>query len=287
MYLNRSAILMTERSGKMLKDICNEIKKRTTDTKKHPELVVQVLKTFQTKKYVSDNFECGNSDQDDRIDDLYRELDIFINLDIRLISLTCFQTFEHIKHYKIRSSYYVFLTYLFEVAKNLISCETEKLTEFLSGKNRSLVLALLDTFKQEIASLTPVPNKNEDVYRLPSNFTAHHTEIMPNATSITNGPPTELPMTVATPKVRFQHTNNNNNNRSRPVTIRNRRHANVRAMSPPNTERIRQEFINGAMTPAHSTGRPPSPLERLMQQETSAPSSRPEYMQIFLNSKTN
>lgn len=277
-YLHRTTIFISDRIVSVLKDLCNRVKgeSRSTDLKVQREAVVQSLKQLQIRQYIKDHFNCGESDSDKKIDDFYHELDIFINLEIRLISQAAFCGFDQIGHYNTRTHYYEYLNHLFEVGKTIIISETKVLEEFLVGRNRRLVRELIQACREEMVAFAPVPNREKHLYRpqalnhQPSSLQNNNNSSNSNNNTAhtTNNKPA-----VPTPRVRFQPILPTNSASSLPVAPSSiLPSSSITSSIPnPNTAKIREQFLEGGAT----YEKPPSPLGRLLEQQQQQQQQQP------------
>jgi len=276
-YLHRSALIMSEKIVSILKNVCNRVRKEPSNIESQMASVINHLKNWKTRQFISDHYNCGKSDKDPATDNFYHELDIFINLDIRMISHSCFGRYDNVSEYHLRTSYYQFIDHLFVVGFNVIMCESLALKLFMMGKNRTLVKELISAFREELVSFTPVPNINGRIYQRPQ---------QPKRSSETSESKERYPkrhnLSVPTPRVRFQHVEQS---APPPSIVAPPSH---NPLVIPTTARQREQFLDGAnmITTGGMTG-PPSPLQELMRessQRTTLPQSNIQYKDIWLNS---
>lgn len=277
-YLHRTTIFISDHVVKLLKDICNKLT-HTTDLKTRRDDLIREMKSLQILQYVKEHYNCGESDDDRKIDDFYHELDIFINLEIRLIAHAAFSGFDRIPHYSSRDHYYQFLNHLYEVGKTIIISESDALNEFLMGRNRRLVQELMQTYRAEMVAFAPVPNKSERLYRA---------QALPHLESSTTLPPSSSSSStsiakpkMATPRVRFQPI-------IPPSTTGEMQHVTTSTqIRPPNTEMERQRFLAGGATYESA----PSPLQKILKKKvvasssstTTVPPTSTHFKEIWLN----
>lgn len=252
-YLHRTSIFISDSVVSVLKDICNQVKSHSVDVKEQCGRVTQSLKTFQIREFIKNRYDCGTSDNDQNIDNFYHELDIFINLEIRLIAYAAFNGFDRMPRYDLRASYYEFLNHLYEVGRTVIVSETASLEQFLMGRNRQLIRQLIQTYREELVAFAPVPNKDVDLYRAQSVPVS-----VPSALSTSQQHQHHPSVGISTPRVRFQHNHVVKNKSSVPSR------ESSRPLVFPTTAAYRENFLDGGndtMTTA-----PPSPLQNLMSQ---------------------
>lgn len=216
----------------------------------------------------------------DRKGEMYRMLEICINLDMRVVAMQCFQSIHCVNPYPLQDIFYGFLEHLYVIGQKHIMCDVPGLRSYIEGYDRRIVVSLQEILKLEIGYLTPLPDEVKTYYTLPTQqntqthtHTHQHTYQQPQLTN------TQIPL--KTPRVQFrrniQNTSNAHHNPT-PYSSRVPRSIMRTATTPlnamtnqapiislaaaPNTEHQREVFMNGGNAEPSSTI--PSSLQFLM-----------------------